>query len=66
MKAAPLRLISLLKHRTGLAVRTERFEGATLLISPRMAVDRMVISEFCNGSNRKRVVERCQVGACFA
>ena len=56
-------LISLLKHRLGLAVRSERFEGATLLISPRMAVDRMMISDFCNGSNKKRVVESCQVGA---
>ena len=32
-----------------------------MLISPRMAVDRMMISDFCNGGNKKRVVESCQV-----
>ena len=42
-------------------MRAERFDGATLLISPRMAVDRMMISDFCNGGNKKRVVESCQV-----
>jgi hypothetical protein len=53
-------LISLFKHRVGFAVVVERFEGASFLASPRMGIDRWLISEFCNGANKKKVVERCQ------
>ena len=53
-------LISLLKHRSGLAVNVERFEGALVLASPRMGIDWVLVAEFCNGSNKEKVLNRCR------
>ncbi len=31
-----------------------------MLVSPRMGVERRLLSDFCNGANRAKVLERCQ------
>lgn len=53
-------LISCLKHEHGFAIQVRHFEGAAILLSPRTAVDRITASDFINGANRHKIVERCQ------
>jgi ERCC4-type nuclease len=53
-------VISCLRHEQGLAVHVNHFAGAGFLLSPRMAAERRLLAEACNGANRKRLVEQCQ------
>ena len=54
-------VISLLKHTHNLNVHVQsKFEGAGFLLSSRLAVSRLNISDFCNGAQRHKVVNVSQ------
>lgn len=54
-------LISQLKHTYHLAVHIRSFTGAGFLVSPRLAIERWMSSDFYNGANRRKLLEQCQL-----